>query len=51
MIYAISRAGMYLVTSFGMIYLTKYFGSYGLLVIMMPILIGCMLGLNHFQKL
>ncbi|WP_410525910.1 hypothetical protein [Rickettsia endosymbiont of Lasioglossum villosulum] len=51
MIYAISRALMYVITSFGIIYLTKYFGQYGLFIVMVPLLVTCMFGLNHFQKL
>ncbi len=51
MIYAVSRALMCIITSFGIIYLTKYWGQYGLFVVMIPLLIICMFGLNHFQKL
>ncbi|HJD61460.1 MAG TPA: MFS transporter [Rickettsia endosymbiont of Columbicola hoogstraali] len=51
MIYAISRALMYVITSFGIIYLTKYFGHYGLFIVMVPLLVTCMFGLNHFQEL
>jgi len=50
-IYALSRALMYLITSFGIIFLTKYFGSYGFLIIIIPIIIGCYLGVNYFEKL
>lgn len=50
-IYAISRALMYVITSFGIIYLTKYFGQYGLFIVMVPLLVTCMFGLNHFQEL
>ena len=51
LIYALSRALMYIITSFGIIYLTKYFGHYGLLIVMIPINIGCGFGLNHFENL
>ena len=50
-IYALSRAVMYVITSFGLIYLTKYFGNYGLLVIMIPITLGFIFGLYYFEKL
>ncbi len=50
-IYAVSRALMYIITSFGIIYLTMHFGHYGLLVVMIPLNIGCAFGLNHFDKL
>jgi hypothetical protein len=49
--YALSRAIVHLVTSFGFIYLTEHLGSYGILVIMIPILVGFTFGLNHFEKL
>jgi len=39
------------VSSFGLIYLTKAFGYYGLLVILIPITIGFGFGLNYFYKL
>ena len=50
-VYALSRALMYVVTSFGVIYLTKYLGYYGLLIIMFPVCVGCYLGINHFERL
>lgn len=50
-LYAVSRALMYITTSFGFVYLTEYFGHYGLLVVMMPVLIGYAYGLLHFTKL
>jgi len=49
--YALSRAIMHLTTSFGFIFLFEYLGHYGILVIMIPILIGFSFGLNHFEKL
>ncbi len=51
MIYAVSRALMYVITSFGILFLTKYFGHWGLLIIMIPISVGFAFGLRHFQKL
>lgn len=49
--FALSRALMYVIISFGLIYLTKYFGHYGLLIIMIPTSIGFAYGLFHFEKL
>ncbi len=49
--YALSRAIMHLTTSFGFIFLFEYLGHYGILVIMIPVLIGFAFGLNHFEKL
>ncbi|MCC8369497.1 MAG: MFS transporter [Rickettsia endosymbiont of Oxypoda opaca] len=48
-IFAMSRAFIYLITSFCIIYLTKFFGNWGLLVIMIPTSIG--FGILHFEKL
>jgi MFS family permease len=50
-IYALSRALMYVIVSFGLIYLIKYFGNIGLLIIMLPITLGYFLGLRHFESL
>jgi MHS family proline/betaine transporter-like MFS transporter len=49
--YAISRISMHLLTSFGLVYLTKYFGYYGLWFIMIPVMIGYTWGLQHFINL
>jgi MHS family proline/betaine transporter-like MFS transporter len=50
-LYALSRAAMYVLTSFGMIYLTQYFGHAGLLLLMLPAAIGYAWGIRHFMKL
>lgn len=50
-IYAASRAVMYVIVSFGLIYLIKYFGNAGLLAIVLPIAVGYLLGLRHFDIL
>lgn len=42
---------MYIITSFGLIYLTKYLGNYGLLIIIIPVMIGYTFGILHFEKL
>ena len=49
--YALSRALTYVVTSFGLVYLTGLFGNWGILIIMLPICIGYFVGLRHFEKL
>ena len=51
MTFAISRALMCVVTSFGSIYLIEYFGNWGLWVILIPIIIGFAYGLLYFEKL
>lgn len=43
--------GIYIVTSFGMIYLGEAFGNYGLLFIMVPIILGFYWGVCHFERL
>lgn len=50
-LYALSRALMFIVTGVGCIYLTKYFGNYGLLAIIIPLLIGFAFGVLYFEKL
>ncbi|WP_342267484.1 MFS transporter [Candidatus Tisiphia endosymbiont of Empis tessellata] len=50
-LYAISSTIMYIITSFGLIYLTKYLGNYGLLIIIIPVMIGYSFGIFHFEKL
>ena len=51
MLYAVTRALMYVVTSFGLLYLIDVFGSYGLWVIMLPMTFGFLWGVRHFEKL
>jgi len=51
LIYAFSRALMYVVTSFGLVYLTKYFSTYGVLLVIVPLNIAFYIGLNHFNYL
>lgn len=51
LLYAISRALMYIITSFALVYLTEYWGHLGLLIIMLPIGIGYLWGVIHFEDL
>ena len=50
-IYALSRALVYILTSFGLVYLTEFFGQWGLLIIMIPITIGFLWGVKHFEAI
>ena len=50
-IYALTRALMYIITSFGLVYFTEWFGHYGLWIIMLPVTIGFIKGVDHFTKL
>lgn len=49
--YALSRAITYVITSFGLVYLTETLGSWGVLIIIIPVFIGYIFGLRHFEKL
>jgi MHS family proline/betaine transporter-like MFS transporter len=49
--YALSRTVMFLITSFGLVYLIELYGHYGLLIIAIPITIGYTFGILHFEKL
>lgn len=49
--YALSRALMYFISSFGIVLLVTYYNHYGLLVIMIPIIIGYIWGIKHFMVL
>ncbi|ARD87077.1 MFS transporter [Rickettsia amblyommatis] len=49
--YAFSRAIVYILTSFGTIYVIKYFGNWGLLIILIPVYCGYNYGLSHFEQL
>jgi MFS family permease len=49
--YALARAIIYVITSFGLVYLTEWFGHSGLLIIMLPICISYLYGVHHFEKL
>lgn len=51
MTYAISRAFMYIITSFGLVLLVKLYNSWGVLMIMLPVTIGFACALQHFVKL
>jgi len=49
--FAISRAVIYVITSFGLVYLIEFFGYKGLWILMVPIAIGFYWGVRHFEKL
>ena len=50
-VYAMSRAVMYIITSFGAVYLVEQFGNRGILIIIIPTAIAFYISLNYFQKL
>lgn len=49
--YALSRALMHVITSFGMIYIINRFGNSGVLIILAPVIITFTWGILHFCKL
>jgi MFS family permease len=51
LLYALSRVLMYITTSFGLVYLGNYFGSFGLWFITLPITIAYLYGVLHFEGL
>ena len=50
-LFALAYAVIYAITSYGLTYLIAYFGYSGLLILMIPVLIGYGYGLNYFKKL
>ena len=50
-LYALSRALVYIITSFGLVALTYYFNNWGLLIIMLPVILGFSFGIFYFEKL
>ncbi|XVN42285.1 MAG: MFS transporter [Candidatus Rickettsia vulgarisii] len=49
--YALSRAIIYIITAFGIVYFIEYFGNLGIIIIMIPIYVGYSYGLRHFEQL
>lgn len=50
-LYALTRALMYIITSFGLVYLGSYFGPFGLWFITVPIIFSFLYGILHFEGL
>jgi len=50
-IFALNRAIMYVVTSFGLIYITENLGYYGIWVLTLPLAAGFIWGVRYFEKL
>ena len=42
---------MYLITSVGLVYLINYFNKFGVLLLSIPITIGFLWGVVHFEQL
>lgn len=50
-IYALTRASMYILTSFGLVYLTELLGHWGLWFILIPCVLSFWWGIKHFEQL
>ena len=50
-IYAVSRAFIYVISSFGLVYLIEYFNHPGLLIIVIPVIICYAVALKYFENL
>ncbi|MCC8372439.1 MAG: MFS transporter [Rickettsia endosymbiont of Pseudomimeciton antennatum] len=48
---AVVRAVMYVITSFGLVYLIEYFGNWGIVILFVPFLVSFGFGLRHFAML
>lgn len=48
---AVAHALLYILTSFGLAYLTELFGHWGVLLITLPTSIGFSLGIRYFERL
>jgi MFS transporter, MHS family, proline/betaine transporter len=51
MITAMAHITLYIITSFGLVYATRFLGAYGIFLVSMPITLCFLLGLLHFEKL
>lgn len=51
LLFAFSRAGVYLLTSFGLVYLGTFFGAYGLWIITLPTTFMYLYGIRYFENL
>ncbi len=49
--FAVIRATMYIITSFGLIYLIDSFGNWGIVILFVPFLVAYGFGLRHFEML
>ena len=49
--YALSRSVMHISSAFGLVYLTEWIGHYGIWIIAIPVSVGYVWSIRHFQKL
>jgi hypothetical protein len=48
-LYSLSRAVMYVITSFGLVYLSEIFGHWGILLILLPSTFGYLWAIHHYE--
>lgn len=48
---AVAKLATYVITSFGLVFMTEYFGYWGLFIILVPVGIGFYMSVNYFQSL
>ena len=48
---AVAKLATYVITSFGLVFTTEYFGYWGLFIILVPVGVGYYTSVNYFQKL
>ncbi len=51
LMYALSRTSMSIIISLGLVYLVRYFGHWGVCMMMLPVTLGYMFGVFHFEQL
>ena len=51
LLYSLTRAIMYIITSFGLVYLTEFFGHYGLLLITLPVALSFLWAIVYYSAL
>ena len=51
LLYSLTLAITYVITSFGLVYLTEFFGHYGLLLITLPVALSYLWAVNHYAVL
>ena len=51
LMYALSRTSMSIIISLGLVYLVRDFGHWGVFMMMLPVTLGYMFGVFHFEQL
>lgn len=51
LLYSLTRAVIYVTTSFGLVYLTEFFGHYGLLLVTLPVTCGFLWAVGYYSVL